>query len=89
MTRFETFTLLRCALRAADAFSYRSRPAAELSDWLERNPLGFDWTPNTVPLAPTKVSNEDWSDLRIETLRVCRRLILVSYAAMGSVSRAA
>ena len=50
MTRYETLLLLTCASRVAQAFSHRSRPASELSEWLERNPLGFDWSPETAPL---------------------------------------
>ena len=48
MTRFETLTLLTCASRVAQSFSHRSKAASELSEWLERNPLGFDWSPETV-----------------------------------------
>lgn len=64
MTRYETLILLTCVQRVAVGFSNRSRPAVELSDWLERNPLGFEWSPETTPLAGVQVSREDWIELR-------------------------
>lgn len=69
MTRYETLTLLTCALRLAESFSYRSRPAAELSDWLERNPLGFAWEPDLVSMGPTQLSREHWTKLRMRLER--------------------
>jgi len=69
MTRYETLTLLTCALRLAESFSYRSRPAAELSDWLERNPLGFAWDPDLVSMGPTQLSREHWTELHMRLER--------------------
>jgi len=69
MTRYETLTLLTCALRVAEGFSHRSRPASELSDWLERQSLGIDWDPEPMPLALTRVSRQDWEGLRAQLAR--------------------
>ncbi|MDZ7711540.1 MAG: ATP-binding protein [Roseovarius sp.] len=74
MTRFETLTLLTCASRVAQTFSYRTKPANELSEWLERHPLGFDWSPETVPFAPTQVSRQDWNDLQDKLAREIARV---------------
>jgi transitional endoplasmic reticulum ATPase len=64
MTRYETLTLLTCASRLAQGFSYRTRPAIELSEWLERHPLGFEWDPDTGRFRSNQISREDWSTLR-------------------------
>ena len=64
MTRYETLTLLSCASRVAQAFSHRSRPATELSEWLERNPLGFEWDPESDRFRSTQLSRQGWSDLQ-------------------------
>ena len=74
MTRFETLLLLTCASRVAQAFSHRSKPAGELSEWLERNPLGFDWSPETAPFSPTQVSRQDWSELQGRLTREITRM---------------
>jgi len=74
MTRYETLKLLTCASRIAQAFSHRSRPAGELSEWLERNPLGFDWSPETVPFSPTQVSRQDWNSLQDRLAREITRM---------------
>ena len=50
----------------AEGFSQRSRPASELSDWLERQSLDIDWCPEPVPLAPTQVLRPDWEGLRAQ-----------------------
>lgn len=65
MTRYGTLTLLTCALRLAESFSHRSRLAAELSDWLDRNLLGFAWDPELVSMRPTQLPREDWTELRM------------------------
>jgi len=74
MTRYETLTLLTCASRVTQAFSHRSRPASELSEWLERNPLGFDWSLETAPFSPAQVSRQDWSDLQDRLVRAIARI---------------
>ncbi len=74
MTRYETLMLLTCASRVAQAFSHRSSPAGELSEWLERNPLGFDWSPETVPFSPTRVSRQDWINLQDKLAREITRM---------------
>ena len=73
MTRYETLTLLTCASRVAQAFSHRSRPATELSEWLERNPLGFEWSPESERFRSTQVSRQDWSDLQEKLAREITR----------------
>ena len=73
MTRFETLTLLTCAARVAQSFSHRSKAASELSEWLERNPLGFDWSPETVGFSTTQVSRQDWRDLQDKLAREIAR----------------
>lgn len=73
MTRYETLTLLTCASRVAQAFSYRSRPAAELSEWLERNSLGFEWNPESDRFRSTQISRMDWSDLQAKLAREITR----------------
>jgi transitional endoplasmic reticulum ATPase len=69
MTRYETLTLLTCASRVAQAFAHRSRPATELSEWLERNPLGFEWSPDSERFRSTQLSRQDWSDLQAKLAR--------------------
>ena len=64
MTRHETLFLLTCALRVAEAFSHRSKIAGELSDWLERYPLGIEWSPDTGSYGAVQISRQDWMALR-------------------------
>lgn len=84
MTRYETLLLLTCALRVAQAFSHRSRPASELSEWLERNPLGFDWSPETMSSLPMQVARQDWNDLRD---RLTREIARMRHAAPDAMAR--
>ena len=74
MTRYETRNLLTCASRVAQAFSHRSRPAAELSEWLERHPLGFEWNPKKEVFRSTQLSRQDWCDLQEKLDREIARL---------------
>ena len=64
MTRFETHLLLTCALRVTLAFSHRTKAALELSDWLERHPLGFDWNPETPAFSHTHLTRDNWTELQ-------------------------
>src|SRR6056297_2000712 len=73
MTRFETLTLLTYASRVAQSFSHRSKAASELSEWLERNPLGVEWNPDTDVFSQTKLSRQDWSDLQDKIAREIAR----------------
>ncbi|MGR3460943.1 MAG: AAA family ATPase [Roseovarius sp.] len=84
MTRYETLTLLTCASRVAQTFSHSSRPASELSEWLERNPLGFEWNPETSPFSQTQVSRQDWTELQT---MLARRIAQVRRARPDAMAR--
>lgn len=73
MTRYETLTLLTCASHVAHAFSHRSKPANELSEWLERNPLGFEWSPETEHFRSAQLSRQDWKNLQEKLAREITR----------------
>lgn len=84
MTRFETQVLLTCALRVTQAFSHRSKTASELSDWIERNPFGFEWAPETDVFSPTRLSRKDWDSL---SDLISREMTKFRYARPDAMAR--
>lgn len=84
MTRYETLFLLTCASRVAHAFSHRSRSATELSEWLERNALGFDWSPEYEASSVTRLSKQDWSNLHSQ---LARQIGLARTARIDAMAR--
>jgi SpoVK/Ycf46/Vps4 family AAA+-type ATPase len=61
---FERYILIDCARRIAARFPAGSHAASELSDWLEKTDLGFDWSPDEDRHRRHGVSDETWMQLR-------------------------
>jgi len=69
--RFEQHFLIDCARRLAARFASGSVVASELSEWVEKTDLGFEWSPEEDRFRRFGVSEETWTALGIALDEAC------------------
>jgi len=63
--KFERYFQIDCAKRVAARFEAGTAAARELSEWLEKTDLGFDWSPKGERYHPFGVLEETWIQARM------------------------